>query len=81
VPVLTLAEIISVHNVHSQLECSFNCLKEPSCVGFKYKYGTRSPSVNCKLSNTIGRNNMVIYNDNGWVFFIEVEYNPVCRNE
>ena len=81
VPVLTLADIISVHNVHSQLECSFNCLKEPSCVGFKYKYGTNSPAVNCKLSSTTGKNNMEIYDDQGWVFFIDVQNNPVCRNE
>lgn len=77
VPSLTLADIISTHNVRSEIECSFNCLKDQTCVGFKYKSGTNTPPVNCQLSNTTGKNNTAMTNDQGWVFFIDVQHIPV----
>ncbi|CAB3994032.1 Hypothetical predicted protein [Paramuricea clavata] len=72
VPALEWEDIISNHSVRSEIECSFNCGNEPTCAGFKYKFGTNSPSVNCQLSNTTGKNNMAYYDDQGWVFFIDV---------
>jgi hypothetical protein len=72
VPALAWEDIISNHSVPSEIDCAFNCGNEPTCAGFKYKFGTNSPSVNCQLSNTTGKNNMANYDDQGWVFFIDV---------
>jgi hypothetical protein len=69
---LAWEDIISNHSVPSEIHCSFNSGNEPTCAGFKYKFGTNSPSVNCQLSNTTGKNNMANYDDQGWVFFIDV---------
>ena len=70
---LRFADIISTHHVHSQLDCSFCCGNEATCVGFKYKHGVSSPSVNCQLSNTTGENNRVDDDDQGWVYFVEIK--------
>jgi hypothetical protein len=73
VPLLTFADIISTYNVHSERGCSFRCLNEPTCVGFKYKHGVNSPSVNCQLSNSTGENDMADDDDQGWVFFVDIK--------
>ena len=73
VPLLRFADIISTHHVHSEMECSFRCGNEETCVGFKYKHGVSSPSVNCQLSNNTGENNMVDDDDQGWVYFVEIK--------
>jgi hypothetical protein len=65
-------DIISNHSVRSEIDCAISCGNEPTCAGFKYKFGTNSPPVNCQLSNTTGKNNMANYDDQGWVFFIDV---------
>jgi hypothetical protein len=77
---LAWKDIISNHSVPSEIECSFNCGNEPTCAGFKYKFGTNSPSVNCQLSKTTGKNNIANYDDQGysWVFFIDVTKKLVC---
>ncbi|CAB4036799.1 Hypothetical predicted protein, partial [Paramuricea clavata] len=71
-PALAWKDITSNDSVSSEIHCAFNCGNEPTCAGFKYKFGTNSPSVNCQLSNTTGKNNMANYDDQGWVFFIDV---------
>ena len=73
VPLLRFADIISTHHVHSEMECSFRCLNEPTCVGFKYKHGVSSPSVNCQLSNTTAENNMIDDDGQGWVYFVDIK--------
>ena len=73
VPLLRFADIISTHHVHSEMGCSLRCLNEVTCVGFKYKHGVNSPSVNCQLSNTTGENNMVDDDDQGWVYFVDIK--------
>ena len=73
VPLLDLRDIISALHVHSEISCSFGCLKEPTCVGFKYKHGVNSPSVNCQLSNSTGKNNMADDDDQGWVYFVDIK--------
>jgi hypothetical protein len=77
VPLLRLADIISTLHVHSETDCSFGCLNEPTCVGFKYKHGVSGPSVNCLLSNTTGENNMADEYHKGWVYFIDINSKPV----
>ena len=72
VPLLRFADIISIHYVDSEIDCSFRCLKEPTCVGFKYKHGVNSPSVNCQLSNSTGENDMADDDDQGWMFFVDI---------
>ncbi|CAB4024984.1 Hypothetical predicted protein [Paramuricea clavata] len=87
VPALAWKDIISNHSVPSEIDCAFNCGNEPICAGFKYKFGTlNSPSVNCQLSNTTGKNNMANYDDQGWVFFIDdtkkmKHYSHTCTTE
>jgi hypothetical protein len=75
---LAWEDIISNHSVRSEIDCAFNCGNEPTCDEFKYKFGTNSPSVNCQLSNTTGKNNMANYDGQGWVFFIDVTKKLVC---
>jgi predicted histidine transporter YuiF (NhaC family) len=73
VPLLRSADIISSLHVPFQTDCSFGCLQEPTCVGFKYKLGvSSSPSINCQLSNTNGKNNTAD-DDKGWVYFIDIK--------
>ena len=72
-PLLTTADIISTQYVNSETDCSLGCLKEPECVAFKYKYDNNSPSVNCQLSNSTGKSNTALHDDQGWVFFVDVE--------
>ena len=73
VPLLRFADIISTHHVHSEIECSFHCLKKATCAGFKHKHGVSSPSVNCQLSNTTGEKNMVEDDHQGWVYFVDIK--------
>ena len=75
VPLLRFADIISTHHVHSEMDCSFRCVNEATCVGFKYKHGVSSPSVNCQLSNTTGEKIMMDDDDDdqGWVYFVDIE--------
>jgi hypothetical protein len=62
------------------MDCSFRCGKEPTCVGFKYKHGVSSSSVNCQLSNTTGENNMVNDDDQDWQFFVDVNAKKVSKS-
>ena len=80
VPLLRFADIISTHYVYSEIDCSFRCLKEPTCVGFKYEHGVSSPTVNCKLSNSTGENN-VADNDKGWLYFVDIKSKLVRKRE
>ena len=72
VALLRSADIISTH-VRSEIDCSFGCGKEPTCVGFKYKYGASSQSVNCQLSNTTGVNDMTDDDNQDWVYFVDIK--------
>jgi hypothetical protein len=66
------ADNISALHVHFEMDCSFACLKEPTCVGFKYKHGVSGQSVNCQLSNTTGENDLADERDKGWAYFIDI---------
>ena len=68
---MTSGDIISTHNVHSEIECLFNCLTGKRCVGFKYR--SASESVNCQLSKSTGRNEHLVNCDvQGWQIFIDI---------
>ncbi|XP_028410852.1 cell migration-inducing and hyaluronan-binding protein-like isoform X1 [Dendronephthya gigantea] len=71
VPLLTSTHIISSHSVRADIDCAFDCLEQSTCVGFKYKYGSTSGSINCQLSITIytGKDQLKSLDDQGWVFF------------
>ena len=76
VPLLGLQDVIFTLRVHSEMDCSFRCGKEPTCVGFKYKHGLRSsriPSVNCQLSNSTVENDMADDYDQGWMYFVDIK--------
>jgi hypothetical protein len=79
VPLLGLQDIISTLRFDSEMDCSFGCLKELTCVGFKYKHGVSSPSVNCQLSNSTGENDMADDDDQGWVFFVDIKSKMVRK--
>ena len=80
VPLLRSEDIISTHHVHSEMECLFRCVDEPTCVGFKYTHAVSNPSVNCQLSNTTGKNNMADDDDQDWVYFVEIKGKLVRGN-
>lgn len=69
---MKLADIISNHTVLTQIECSFNCLSEEECIGFKYKSDTNSETVNCQLSRSEGMFDVVNEDDEDWQFFIDI---------
>ena len=79
VPLLRFSDIISTHYVYTEMDCSLLCLNEATCVGFKYKHGVSSQSVNCQLSNTTGENDMVGDDDQGWVYFVDIEAKLVSQ--
>ena len=79
VPTLKYDDIITTHNVQSEVECSFYCLDVKGCVGFKYKYTTSIESVNCQLSYSTGNSGIGNFNDHDWVFFVDVKHTWVSK--
>ena len=78
-PLLKPTDIISSHNVYSEIECLFNCVNKKGCGGFKYKSITNRESKNCHLSKPTGKNTVAYHIDQGWEFFIDTQ-NISARN-
>ena len=63
------ASVISNHRVTVEGECFFTCLKEPSCMAFKFK-PSNVDEVNCMLSNLTINNGEDL--EKGWIYYHEI---------
>ncbi|XP_028410712.1 uncharacterized protein LOC114533400 [Dendronephthya gigantea] len=68
--------MISNYTVHSEDECSFECIQNPGCLGYNYRPKSKQYEVNCQISNKTkdgGRERVGI---STWIFYqsLEVTY-------
>ena len=68
---LLQGEIISSYAVHSQLDCSFECLLEETCVAYNYRNTNERYFENCQLSSTRQEGDLRRYGD--WTFYEDEE--------
>ena len=62
--------------VNSEVECSFKCLKEQSCVGYNYRAESYKDEKNCQISNKTKDKNG---KDGEWTFYLEVNVATVSE--
>ena len=67
-------DIISIHTVHFQNECSLRCLQTSTCVGFNFGVKSNKYVVNCQLTNkTHDRKSGESEEKGEWVFYQDVQ--------
>ena len=62
-------DVIFIHAVHSQVQCSLICLQTSTCAGFNYRHKSNKYALNCQLGNKTRTRGQKGNAEGKWMFY------------